>query len=308
MKPAETLSTVGKNLLWMNDIDIGKTDWIEQYENDFIIVHNPTFRFSRRHPYRLEHVMVVICEEGNASGSVNLKPIDLQRNKMLIVLARHIMESHAVSDDFKGTYIFMSQEFLSMLNVGDSYKFYETIDREPCFRLDERMADAIHSYITMSRAMIRIADLNPNTGESLRLLTRLFLLTLGWFIHSDAIGKESTARQSNIMDRFIPLVKSHYKEHRDVEYYARCMNLTAKYMSTQIKCASGKSALQWIEEYVILDAKTQLASTLNSVQQIGYDLNFPTQSFFGRYFKRATGLSPSAYRDSIQLHQAKTPA
>lgn len=305
MKNSEKLSIASMNMLQMSNIDIEKTDWIEQFGNDFIIVHNPAFRFSHRHPYRLGQVLVVVCEDGSASGSVNLREYHLQRNSMLIVLANHIIESHRVSEDFNGTYIFMSQEFLSMLNIGDSYKFYENIDREPYIQLDDRIAEAIRSYINMSRAMINISDMNPNTGESLHLLTRLFFLTLGWFIHRDAVGKDSAARQSGVMERFISLVKTNYKEHRDVEYYAGRMNMTAKYMSTQIKCASGKSALQWIEEYVILDAKTQLASTMNSIQQICYDLNFPTQSFFGRYFKRATGMSPTAYRNSVQLHTAK---
>lgn len=305
MKNREILSKASMNMLQMSNIDIENTGWIEQFGNDFIIVHNPAFRFSHRHPYRLGQVLAVICEEGSASGSVNLREYHLQRNGMLVVLANHIIESYSVSEDFKGTYIFMSQEFLSMLNIGDSYKFYENIDREPYIRLDDRMAEAIRSYINMSRAMISISDMNPNTGESLHLLTRLFFLTLGWFIHRDAVGKDSAARQSGVMERFISLVKTDYKEHRDVEYYAGRMNMTAKYMSTQIKCASGKSALQWIEEYVILDAKTQLASTMNSIQQICYDLNFPTQSFFGRYFKRATGMSPTAYRNSVQLHTAK---
>ncbi len=103
------------------------------------------------------------------------------------------------------------------------------------------------------------------------------------------------------MENFLTLVKAHYKEHRDVEHYANLLHMTAKYMSTLVKSASGKSALQWIEEYVILDAKMQLASSLNSVQQIAYDLNFPTQSFFGRYFKRATGMSPSAYRKAARI-------
>ncbi|MDE7338281.1 MAG: helix-turn-helix domain-containing protein, partial [Bacteroidales bacterium] len=153
--------------------------------------------------------------------------------------------------------------------------------------------------------MMQISDQNPNTEESLQLLSRLFFLNLGWFLHHDAIEQVSHSQASNVTEKFLSLVKAHYKEHRDVEYYADLMHMTPKYMSTLVKNASGKSALKWIEEYVILEAKTQLASTLNAVQQIAYDLNFPTQSFFGRYFKRATGLSPLAYRNLVRRHITK---
>lgn len=285
--------------------NLAATEWVAHFANDFAIVKNPTFHFSHRNPYKIRHVLAILCEDGESSGAVNLRRFILQKNNLLIVLADHIMEAHHISSDFKGTYIFMSQRFLSMLNIGDGYKFYETVEESPCFSLDGRMMAAIQSYVNMCKAMIDISDLNPNTIESLRLLTRLFFLNLGWFIHGTAIEKETKEHQSDVMKRFLILVKNNYKEERTVEFYADKMNMTAKYMTTLIKKASGKSALQWIQEYVILDAKAQLSTTMNSVKHISFDLNFPTQSFFGRYFKRATGMSPSDYRRSVRTNTSK---
>ena len=84
------------------------------------------------------------------------------------------------------------------------------------------------------------------------------------------------------------------------------MNITAKYMTTLVKKASGKSALKWIEDYIILEAKAQLSSTVNTIQQIAFDLNVPSQSLFGRYFKRAVGMSPSDYRASLRVFQSNS--
>lgn len=286
----------------MIDIDIEHSDWIEQCGEDFILVHNPVFRVHNRNPYKLGMVLAIICEDGCASGSINLKPYTLKKNGLMIVLADHIVESHSVSADFKGTYIFMSPSFLSSLNIGDGYKFYENIESDACFQLDDRMFNAVISYVSMSRAMINISDLNPNIRESLILLTRLFFLNLGWFIHQDAFSRNILTRHSDVMDRFLSAVKADYIRHRDVEYYADKLNMTAKYLTTMVRKASGKSALRWIEDYVILEAKTRLASSMNSIQQISFELNFPTQSFFYRYFKRATGMSPSDYRNSVKTH------
>lgn len=286
----------------MIDIDIEHSDWIEQCGEDFILVHNPVFRVYNRNPYKLGMVLAIICEDGCASGSINLKPYTLKKNGLMIVLADHIVESHSVSEDFKGTYIFMSPSFLSSLNIGDGYKFYENIESDACFQLDDRMFNAVISYVSMSRAMINISDLNPNIRESLILLTRLFFLNLGWFIHQDAFSRNILTRHSDVMDRFLSAVKADYIRHRDVEYYADKLNMTAKYLTTMVRKASGKSALRWIEDYVILEAKTRLASSMNSIQQISFELNFPTQSFFYRYFKRATGMSPSDYRNSVKTH------
>jgi AraC-like DNA-binding protein len=80
-------------------------------------------------------------------------------------------------------------------------------------------------------------------------------------------------------------------------FYAEKMNLTSKYISTVVKQASGRSAVEWIEKYVLLDATTQLLSTERTIKQIAYDLNFPPQSAFGKYFVRVVGMSPVAYRE-----------
>ena len=188
-------------LLQIINANTDSAEWIARYEHDFIMVRNPTFRFTQGYPYRLGQVLAIICNEGEASGAINLRPFRLKKYSLLIVLADHIMEAYQVSDDFKGAYIFMSQKFLSMLNIGDGYKFYETVEESPCFELDERLMDAIESYVNMCKAMIDISDLNPNTEESLRLLTRLFFLNLGWFIHGNAIAKETKEHQSEVMKK-----------------------------------------------------------------------------------------------------------
>lgn len=56
--------------------------------------------------------------------------------------------------------------------------------------------------------------------------------------------------------------------------------------------------MEWIEDSVILEAKTMLKHTDLSIQEITYKLNFPTQTFFGKYFKRITGMSPKQYKNS----------
>ena len=79
-------------------------------------------------------------------------------------------------------------------------------------------------------------------------------------------------------------------------FYARQLCITPKYLTTLIKRISGLSVSEWIDNYVILEAKTLLKYSTMSIQEISYSLNFPNQSFFGCYFKRHAGLSPSQYK------------
>jgi len=286
------------------NVNLADTEWYSSFGKDFVILHNPSYHYQNHQPYKLEQVAIIYCEKGYAEGSVNLTPYSLRPGGMLVVLSDHITESHHVSEDFEGTHVFMSERFLGRLDIGDSYKFYESVEHKPYIQLDERSCKAIESYFNMCHSMLEYKDENPNTEEALRLLTKLLFLMMGWFIHKDAFTQSVADRGSETVHNFLELVKKNYTEHRDVEFYAGKMNMTAKYLSAVVKKTSGRTPLEWIENYVILDAKAQLSSTLNTIQQITYNLHFPTQSFFGRYFKRATGQSPSEYRASVRRHGA----
>ena len=95
---------------------------------------------------------------------------------------------------------------------------------------------------------------------------------------------------------FYNLILQYYKDSREVGFYAKKLCLTPKYLSVIIKEFTGNSALGWINDYVILEAKSLLKSTNMTIQQISDELNFPSQSFFGKYFKRLVGVSPKVYR------------
>ena len=72
---------------------------------------------------------------------------------------------------------------------------------------------------------------------------------------------------------------------------------TPKHLSEVIKRVSQKSANSLIDGYVCLEARALLKSTDMTIQQISDELNFPSQSYFGKYFKRLTGISPKEYRE-----------
>jgi AraC-like DNA-binding protein len=81
-------------------------------------------------------------------------------------------------------------------------------------------------------------------------------------------------------------------------FYADKLCLTPKYLSTLIKQASGRSAPDWIDDFVILEAKNLLKYTGLAIKEIVYKLHFPNQSVFFKFFKAHTGLTPSEYRNA----------
>ena len=104
------------------------------------------------------------------------------------------------------------------------------------------------------------------------------------------------SRKEEIMAKFILAVSEEFRTQRQVAYYARKFYITPKHLSAVVKEISGRTAGDWIENYVVMEAKVLLKTTDKTIQEITLMLNFANQSFFGKYFKHHTGLSPTAYR------------
>lgn len=105
-----------------------------------------------------------------------------------------------------------------------------------------------------------------------------------------------SSRKDEIVSRFLQCVNENYRDRRDLGFYAESLGLSLKYMSHVVFEQTGRHPSQWIKDYVILDAKAMLRSGRYTVQQVADDLHFPNQSFFGKYFKEAVGVSPKKWK------------
>ena len=106
-------------------------------------------------------------------------------------------------------------------------------------------------------------------------------------------------RQVDIFNRFCDLVVKHYRESREVQYYANLMDLSPKYLNKVVRLATnGLSPYKWIEEYVMTQAKRLIGARATlTLQETAYMLGFTEPTSFYRYFKRATGMTAKEYRD-----------
>ncbi|MGM9712772.1 MAG: helix-turn-helix transcriptional regulator [Prevotella sp.] len=103
-------------------------------------------------------------------------------------------------------------------------------------------------------------------------------------------------REQTIFDRFIQLVNLHSHEHHHIGYYASRMCLSGRYLTTIIHQTSGVTAKEWIDRALISRIQVELIHTAKPVAQIADELHFPNPSFFCKYFKRITGVTPGEYR------------
>jgi len=131
--------------------------------------------------------------------------------------------------------------------------------------------------------------------EVARHLTLAFFYGASYNFHKFADKREKTHNEA-LIEKFLNLVQMHYKQERGLEFYADKMCITSKHLSRVLRETGNKSPNDLIDDRVVLEAQALLKSTNMTIEQISDELNFPSQSFFGKYFKRVTGMSPKEYK------------
>ncbi len=264
--------------------------------DDFMLFESFKMSPVLNRPFKVDTLTTIICIEGECHGKIDLISYHLESSSMTILMPNTILEYESVSSDFKGLFLIMSVHFLESLNIGEWVSSYANVRDNPYVKFNREALDAIVNYYRMCEGLLLVPD-HPYRMEALKNLTRAFFYGAGYYFHD--LPKEKS-REHYLLERFLKAVKLHYREERSVEFYANELSLTSKYMSSKIKESCGKTASELIDEYIILEAKELLRHSNMNVQQISDYLNFPSQSFFGKYFKRIVGLSPKAYKNGIE--------
>lgn len=254
-----------------------------------------------RYPCRIDALIIGLCTEGEAELSINLKSFRLRRNSLFIYTPKNIIEHRSV-DLFHNEMLAVTPEFMQRINI-DIKRMMPLLLRygdHPCIELSEEESRLLRSFIAQVDREIN----GPDTPFSQNVVDSLISATIYKMCdilshHIEQQPEQETpirSRNEYYFKEFMRLLGEHYKVERSVAFYAQRLCITPKYLTTLIKRVSGKSVSEWIDAYVILEAKTLLKSSNMSIQEIAYYLNFPNQSFFGCYFKRHAGLSPSQYK------------
>ena len=200
-------------------------------------------------------------------------------------------------------FVLISKEFMSGIRF-DFLKVFQDSMRlldNPCITLDEFQMSLANDYFNLAKKVVSAPFTNKKEIISSLLTSLTYLSTDVWAQQVDEARKntenERTARLNQVFERFIALVNEYHCSERGMAFYADKLCLTPKYLSKLIKQASGKSAPEWIDNFVILEAKNLLKYTNLAIKEIVFQLHFPNQSVFYKFFKAHTGMTPSEYRN-----------
>lgn len=297
-----------------NILDLSNLAHIKSIASDFSNYENRYIYASVTAPARITRTItdigsidgfcIMIVKSGLGAIEVNTETFEVAPDSLVIIGPNHFVK--AVTNERQQldvALLFISREFMYDINLDLNVINMKvlTFSHAPTVSVDARSCRMLRTMFEALHLAALKSEGNPYAKSIARnLLAALFyeLLNIGSRITADSSSSASRSRRVSYVHEFLDLVSRHHCQERSVKFYAEKLFITPKYLSVLIREATGRSAVEWIDQYVILEAKNMLRYSGKNIQQIAYALNFSNQSAFGKYFKNITGVSPSEFRHS----------
>ena len=240
---------------------------------------------------------IIFCRKGTANIEIDLIPYEIVANTQLIIIAGSIVHNISNSDDFKISYITFKHEVYDEATAQLEPSFTFFLKEYPCVQLGEKrinkmnyLIEAMEDFYNEKTNCFRV-KIFKNNIQSFLLDVYDKTRTLFKIDKSEEVG-----RREELFIKFIHLIHKYCPQQREVGFYAGKLYITSRYLSSITQNVADKSAKYIIDKHAIQRIKIMLKYSNMSIQDISYELNFPDQSFFSRYFKKHTGMSPLEYR------------
>ena len=247
--------------------------------------------------FTTSHHIHILVRKGEMRFSDGRNSFVSKKDDLVIWQMSNTIQEITYSADFEADFLIVTGEFLSQYNpemvwASKGFVFIRTC---PSFHLDDESLRLIKGDFDLFRS--RQGSESPFRRDVLGRVLQIFLYDL-WTVYQHGLAKmETSDRTAQLFLKFLGLVQSNVRTEREVAFYAEKAHLTTRHFSVIIKEVVGFSASDYIEQYLVTQAKSLLASRPDlSVQQISDHLGYADSSSFCRFFKRHTDIAPNDFR------------
>lgn len=272
-------------------------------DGDMVLISN-TNRSPVESTVRLEMVTIAYVESGMMQCDLNGKTIKAGKGDIVVCSPNSFVDNSMSSADFSSKIVGLSYKAMqrSLLMSKDVWNLMAYVVEHPVIHLSDAVVEMMNKY----HALLSYKLEHPHGYYHREIMQSLFhcmFYELAAII-SPLIEDRKPAvaqRQGELLFRkFIKLLSSYEATDRSVKGYAEKLCVTPKYLSTVCKSVSGKTALEWIHDFLADSITHKLKYTDVSIKEIADELGFPNISFFGKFVKSRFGVSPKEYRIRLQ--------
>lgn len=230
--------------------------------------------------------------------TADTQAFEVKANDVFIISEGQMVCNDYMSSDIQGLAIIMSYNFFYEVvqGVHELSMLFLLSRNHPVFGIYPEEVELVKEYFHMIKARID-TPVHMFRRDVARMLMAALIYDMGNAQHRVLQTSErKLTRAEAIFTQFITLVEENFRRERRVSWYGKQLCITAKYLSETVKQVSHRTPNEWIDNYVVMELRVQLRNSTKSIKEIAHDMNFPNQSFLGKYFKEHVGMSPMNYR------------
>lgn len=255
---------------------------------------------NQNEPHILEYGEIILCTAGSAFLTVNYKDWELPQGGVIVFFPNDMVILKSFSEDYSAKILGFSQSILREASLDLEHTVYSTLREDRCRTDSPEISQIVGNLFALLESYFTLEDCD--------CLDRLVLLQLkAFFLHTNeffskhrglSVPYSGSKRKSEIFSGFMSSLERDFKKCREVAYYADLLHISPKYLNNIVNEVSGRSVKQIIDHYVVLKLKQELMEMDKPVKQFAWEYNFSDPSFFTRYFKLHTGLTPQEFRQT----------
>lgn len=275
-------------------------------DEDLLIIDNIKV-LANPDPVRLKMNMLACCLQGYAAALLNGQRIEVSKGEIFACPPETTVDFIEVSDDFACTALCITNHGIqnilrSHIGLWNQAMYVNHLRVIKMSELDSKFYDKLTALLRLclDTADMELASWNPFRRELMETLLKSGLLVVCNVFRQSARQENSSSSSDALFNRFLDILQHLEAKHQPVDFFARQLCITPKYLTIICKRHSGKTAIEWITEYTLSDITYYLRSTRLSVKEIALKLGFNNTSFFGKYVKEHFHMSPMKYREQMK--------
>jgi AraC family transcriptional regulator, transcriptional activator of pobA len=272
-------------------------------ERDFEFYHFEHFAHHidhLKHPHRHDHFAIFFVTKGSGSHTIDFSDFELKPRRVFLIAPGQV---HAWKElqGVKGYVLLFTREFFTLtLQYRElrAYLFSNIAQQHTCLDLEpENAHDMQVIFNGIDKENRHLKKYSEHIIRSY-INVLLFDLCRAYEKSIPQVDKDDVIFMK--VREFETSVNRNFKTMRSVSEYAAQLSITANYLNSICQKRKGKPAGEIIRDRMMLEARRLLTHSENSIAQIAYDLNFEDNSYFGRFFKKYSGLTPAQFRKEVK--------
>lgn len=251
-------------------------------------------------PFRSDNFSILLVTKGKLKVQLNLVTYELEANDLIVINPQTVMQVLEIEPGVRRSGVIFTMDFLLQNHLSnteiDTFNFFAA-KIAPKLKLTEKDSVTFNMLTCLLKEKNTANNTNFFGNEMLSHAFHMMLYEIAALYRKQHEGvKTEMPRKEELSMRFIRMLNDNFKKQRSVQFYANALFVTTGHLTRVLKEIAGKTAGQLIDDAVIMEARLLLADPSLTISQIANELQFSDQSFFGKFFKKHTGFSPSQYR------------